>query len=221
MRPGTDERARRASWTSEVADAPSATRLVEGAPISARPVVESVAMPTSTRFRLPDGLFDGGNIAVWIGTGNAFFTQVRCARYAVAQVRASIGPVFELVRRRRPSGRLIWVSDSRRVVDYESGARALMTRWALAHTHELERILVVINGESRMVQMGVHVASAALAVVGASVEVATSFDALAKYGLQWPATTTIPDVRGGVGSTPPPAGPGPVTGSRAEDDPAR
>lgn len=132
-------------------------------------------------------LYDGGTVAVWLVAPNLVFTRVHSARYTLAQAETFVGTIWSRARAELAADRYVWVSDSRSIASYETGSRLLLTRWSLDHRAALDRIVLLVSPQHRLVAAGMRVGCLASAVLGIPAFVESSPAALlARHGFSFP-----------------------------------
>ena len=130
---------------------------------------------------LSEGTFDGqpphlvhapSGFRVWFIRPIGMLTQVGEQRHAGAEVARflSVTASAELMRRRRPTERLLFIHDWRQLTGYSPEAREIMTRWGISMRDHADRIVLSLAPGAQMVKMGVSVAAVALQLVGFIVE---------------------------------------------------
>ena len=135
----------------------------------------------------PDGLYDGETVAVWLVEPNLIFTRVRSAHYTVAQAETFVGPIWSRARAKLEAERYVWVSDSRAIASYDTGSRLVLTRWSIDHRADLDRIILLVAPQHRLVLAGTRVGCLASATLGIPAFVEPSPDALfVRHGIRFP-----------------------------------
>jgi len=135
----------------------------------------------------PPQLYDGGTVAVWTVEPNLVFTRVRSSRYTAAQAATFIDCIWSRATGELDADRYVWVSDSRAIASYDAGSRLLLTRWSLDHRNELDRIVLLVSPEHKLVVAGARVGCLANAALGIPAFVETSPEALLKrHGIEFP-----------------------------------
>ncbi len=138
----------------------------------------------------PDALFDGDTVALWLVKPNLIFTRVQSAFYTAAQAETFIGPIWSRARESLEAKRYVWVSDSRAIAGYDTRSRLLLTRWTLDNRAELERIVLLVSPQHRLVAAGTRVGCLAGTAVGIRAFVETSPGALLeRHGIRWPGSS--------------------------------
>jgi hypothetical protein len=136
--------------------------------------------------RGPDGVYDDGTVAVWLERPNLLLTQVRSSRYTVEQAKTFVGTIIPRTRKTLTTDKLIWVSDSRAINNYEGGSRTILTDWCIEHKRELDRIIIVASPRHKLTLMGLRVATVGAALAGIRMQVLTSLDELRVERIVWP-----------------------------------
>ncbi len=132
-------------------------------------------------------LYDGGTVAVWLVAPNLVFTRVHSARYTLEQAKTFVGAIWSRARAELAADRYVWVSDSRTIASYETGSRLLLTRWSLDHRADLDRIVLLVSPQHRLVAAGMRVGCLASTVLGIPAFVESSPPALlARHGISFP-----------------------------------
>jgi len=137
--------------------------------------------------RAPDGLYDGETVAVWLVKPNLIFTRVLSPHYTIVQAETFVGPIWSRARARLEAERYVWVSDARAIASYEPGSRRVLTRWLLDHREAVERLVLLVSPDHRLVMAGVRVGCLAGVTLGIAAFVEESPDALFdRHGIRFP-----------------------------------
>jgi len=138
----------------------------------------------------PDGVYDGETVTLWLAEPNLIFTRVRSAHYTVAQAETFVGPIWSRARAKLKAKRYVWISDSRAITSYDPGSRLVLTRWSIDHGDDLDRIVLLVSPEHRLVVAGTRVGCLASVILGIPAFVEPSPEALFEHhGIRFPVAS--------------------------------
>ncbi len=135
---------------------------------------------------LTDGAFHGvaphrvhspSGFRLWFTEPLGLLTQVGERTDADDDVARFIIDAQAELDRQRPTPRLLYLHDWRRLTSYTPGARRMMTVWGLSVRERAESIVIALAPDATALRVGVGFAGAALKMVGFSVLVVDDLEA--------------------------------------------
>jgi hypothetical protein len=93
-----------------------------------------------------------------------------------ADAIALVERCYPLAERVSPKGRVISILDWRLMTGYDSRARSRLTEFGVKQRKSIAYLAIVVPAGNRIVQMGISVAQAGLAVAGLRMHLETSLD---------------------------------------------
>lgn len=137
--------------------------------------------------RPADLVHEPSGFRVWMIEPLGILTQVGEASRADESVAEFLARTVhdELESRRQRGEKSLYLHDWRRLGGYTPQARKIMTDWAMEVRQRAERIVIALSPQTKVVRMGVSVATMALQVAGFTVELVDELEpVLSELGAQ-------------------------------------